>query len=292
MEQPKQTTSLKKAPPELKAELKQLLSNVKRAKVRRDIERIQRLMLDKDAMLEHLSPLETAITSKGGTSKHAAHKALTSSLAETERDAGFKLGMMPVDVLPGRVFGALPRLGFAPPKDPGAGVEHGESTHRLQWNAIINYHKQRPFSIPPNELLRRISSTKGLFGHLFDTASVSERRTDFFRRPDEATDLFLHDEQTRGALPALSKAVEQRHGKRAKEREAALETLAKRGGAVSLASAAKEAGRIYADKKTRQPEWFHDAKYEQVGHPNLLRRLDIPVAEKDIESIQRAAATQ
>jgi hypothetical protein len=252
--------------------------------VQDDVKRVQELILSRDQMVEHLRPLDVAINAKRGDEGFKVHKAMTSHLAAAEQEAGFKPGMMPVDVLPGPVFGQLIKSGFAPPKDPGAGLAHGESTHRLQWHAIINAHKAGHLKTSPKDLYGHISRVQGLWGGLLDTqgseGSVDDV-TQGFRRPDDAT-AFLRSAGAKKLLPNVSEAVDTRYQKRARE----LGVAAAQGGSIADIEARAKANYI-KKKTTDQPgswiPWTYPkpASYQQVGHPMLLHRKGTPTTTAD-----------
>lgn len=261
--------------------------------VQEDIKRVQELILSRDEMVKHLRPLDVAINAKRGDKDFKVHKAMTSHLAAAEQEAGFKPGMMPVDVLPGPVFGQLIKSGFAPPKDPGAGLAHGESTHRLQWHAIINAHKAGHLKTSPKELYGHISRVQGLWGGLLDTQGSEgkvDEITQGFRRPDDAT-AFLRSAKGKELLPNVHQAVDTRYQKRAQELQAA----ALQGGG-SLAAIEARAKANYIKRKTtdRPGSWFpwtysKPAAYEQVGHPMLLHRKGTPTTTADdLRAIEEA----
>ncbi len=109
-------------------------------------------------------------------------------------------------------------------KDPGAGVNHGDFTHRLQWHAIISVitneftvHKRPGWNHTPLELYTNLGSPKYQAGNiwfaLFDDASKPD-----FRSPD-----ILHGEIRHGKdYGLLQIAVVQRHKKRLDEYKAQL----------------------------------------------------------------------
>ena len=242
--------------------------------VREDIERVQALILSREEMVKHLHPLDVAINAKRQEG-FKVHKAMTSHLAAAEQEAGFKLGMMPVDVLPGPVFEQLIKSGFAPPKDPGAGPAHGESTHRLQWHAIINAHKAGHLKTSPKDLYAHISSVPGLWGGLLDAqGSEGSVIKQGFRRPDDAT-AFLRSAEGKRLLPNVSEAVDTRYQKRMRELDAAAAL-----GASVAATMARAKASYIAKKTTGQPgswlpwRWTYakPAGYERIGHPMLLHR--------------------
>jgi Family of unknown function (DUF5636) len=109
-------------------------------------------------------------------------------------------------------------------KDPGAGVNHGDFTHRLQWHAIISVitgeftkTKLAGWTHTPIELYTNLGSATfqagNLWFRLFDDASQPD-----FRSPD-----ILHAEvRNSDRFGPLHLAVKKRHDKRLKEYKAQL----------------------------------------------------------------------
>jgi hypothetical protein len=98
-----------------------------------DFAKIQQLMLSNEEMVENLRPLEGALRKQVDP-----HGALTGLLRQREEHHGFSgANLLPLGILPSEKFLELTQLGYMP-KDVGAGIEHGEFSHRLQWNAIMN----------------------------------------------------------------------------------------------------------------------------------------------------------
>jgi hypothetical protein len=101
-----------------------------------DFKKIQQLMLNNERMVENLRPLEKSLNDSRDDGK-IPKGALAHLLSQKEQDHGFSNAkLLPLGVLPREEFLELTQLGYMP-KDVGAGVKHGEFTHRLQWNAIM-----------------------------------------------------------------------------------------------------------------------------------------------------------
>lgn len=114
-----------------------------------DLTRIQKLIVDAPRMMDMLEPLNRSIQEmvelnrrlKGNLTpaeeRSISVKALGAYLSRKEAEHGLsQTRVLPLGVLPGDVFLKLPALGYVA-KDPGAGIAHGEFTHRLQWYAIM-----------------------------------------------------------------------------------------------------------------------------------------------------------
>jgi hypothetical protein len=142
-------------------------------------------------------------------------------------------------------------------KDPGAGVNHGDFTHRLQWHAIISVitndfttAKRAGWNHTPLELYTTCGATQyagkgNVWFRCFDDAGQKD-----FRSPD-----FLHLEiRTRPEYGLLRQAVEQRHTKRFQEYKAFDPAPRFKAGSndqliVPKAAASDAAGAAYAQRK-------------------------------------------
>jgi hypothetical protein len=119
-----------------------------------DFEAIRAFLADKSSVLRHLLPLAEAVT---GPDKLAALKA---ELGRKEKEAGFSAPKVPLGILPGDVFLGLLRSGTVL-DDFGAGLQHGELSHRIQWYAIIDFLQtdgKRVCVHSPLELFKAINS--------------------------------------------------------------------------------------------------------------------------------------
>ena len=150
---------------------------------------------------------------------------------------------MPVGILTSETFLGMTSWGYQP-KDPGAGVEHGEFSHRLQWNALMTRFEQDKengiiWDNTPFELFTMLgeideqaakneeSSAWGLMmdspGTSFDsddtTVSDVRRVRDGFSRPDSLTHGMtilnkINQDSEQKTLPNIAQLVEQRRSKR------------------------------------------------------------------------------
>lgn len=97
---------------------------------------IQEFLKHKNLVLVHLQPLAKRIQqlTEKGVDPIAAIK---QGLGEREKEAGFSdKPLIPLGILPGDVFVDLISSGNVL-DDYGAGLQHGELSHRIQWYAII-----------------------------------------------------------------------------------------------------------------------------------------------------------
>jgi hypothetical protein len=100
--------------------------------------------------------------------------------------------LVPVGLLDGDDFLTLVRLGYHL-KDYGAGVKHGEFTHRLQWHVIMRVitadftnpnPNSRHWNHTPLDLYTRLGTKEGegLWGYLLDNPGDGTKRS--MRHPD------------------------------------------------------------------------------------------------------------
>jgi hypothetical protein len=95
-----------------------------------DYQRIEALMKDRSAVRALLEPLDDELAKNKNLT-------LTRLLEKYEAKCGFPtVHVIPLGVLPASEFLRLIAMGLLV-KDYGAGVAHGELTHRLQWHAIM-----------------------------------------------------------------------------------------------------------------------------------------------------------
>ncbi len=208
-----------------------------------DLIRMQRTLLDTNEMVDLLKPLNVRMkfliddaATKGKTMSATA--ALSAALDEKEALHGFPgAKLLPLGVLPAELFNSLPARGFIV-KDTGAGMKHGEYTHRLQWYAIMTKFERAPrdWRRTPFELFTSIglrdmkvtaadpSKTTNLWAHLMDkSAGTSEDPAvpqEGFRRPDDVVDFFrdLNKKADAGqgdkGVDLVARAVASRYAKR------------------------------------------------------------------------------
>jgi hypothetical protein len=154
-----------------------------------DYKRIRALLTDKVALRKHFAILEQRM--EEGSSLSGALKSFETALGFAERD------VIPLGILDTPTFLGLIRGGIAF-KDFGAGIKHGEWTHRLQWFAIAaeiteGFTKPRgaAYNHTPLELYRYLASPdttvghgrykKTIFGNLLDLGGSSADR---YNQPD------------------------------------------------------------------------------------------------------------
>jgi hypothetical protein len=94
---------------------------------------IKEFLARKADVLRHLQPLAAPVND--ASDKLAA---LKQELRRKEAEAGFGAPKVPLGILPGDVFVGLLRSGTVL-DDFGAGLQHGELSHRIQWYAIIDF---------------------------------------------------------------------------------------------------------------------------------------------------------
>ncbi|MCB9891217.1 MAG: hypothetical protein H6833_06200 [Planctomycetes bacterium] len=195
-----------------------------------DPQRVQELLQPLNERVKELLPQGRAPEPRDYT------RALSAALTELEGRHGFaRAKILPLGILPPEVFHQLPALGYAA-KDPGAGIEHGEFSHRLQWAAIMQSFEQslRPASTgdgrettwarTPFELYTGIgardlaaglhdSEPKSLWAHLVDQQGIGADQG--YRQPDEVTEQFRGiGSSPQHPLYEIGKAVEVRYQKR------------------------------------------------------------------------------
>ena len=118
---------------------------------------IKEFLALKDAVLRHLQPLAAPVNN--APDKLAA---LKKELRRKEAEAGFGVPKVPLGILPGDVFVGLLRTGTVL-DDFGAGLQHGELSHRIQWYAIIDFMQgegnkdQRLAKHTPLDLFKKIN---------------------------------------------------------------------------------------------------------------------------------------
>ncbi len=155
-----------------------------------DYKRIRALLTDKVTLGKHFALLERRMAE--GASLSAALKSFESMVGFAPRD------VIPMGLLDTPTFLGLIRSGIAF-KDFGAGIKHGEWTHRMQWFAISaeiteGFTKPRGagFNHTPLELYRYLASPdttvghglykKTIFGNLLDLPDSGDGR---YNQPDQ-----------------------------------------------------------------------------------------------------------
>ena len=154
-----------------------------------DYKRIRALLTDKYALHQYFGLLEGRL---------AQGYSLSDALKSFEGMVGFaNLDVIPMGILDSPTFLGIIRRGIAF-KDFGAGIPHGEWTHRLQWFAIaaeitegFTKAKGAGYNHTPLELYRYLGSPdttvghgtykKSIFGNLLDLGGSSADR---YNQPD------------------------------------------------------------------------------------------------------------
>jgi len=156
---------------------------------RSDYAKIYSVMMDKPLVRSCLEKLDKAIASKAqGASPETNWLRFSSILSYFEKKCWFPEDiLLPLGVLDAEVFYSYIRRGYVL-KDYGAGVKHGEFTHRLQWHAlmrVITDDFTRPirpgWDHSPLELYVSLGMKQnhGIWGKLFD-----QRGDGFLDHPD------------------------------------------------------------------------------------------------------------
>ena len=159
-----------------------------------DYKRIRALLSDKAAVRKHLQIIEADLAGD-------AHLGLLDALRHYEGLVGFSdKDVIPLGILSVDEFFGLLREGL-PFKDVGAGMKHGEITHRLQWFVIAaeitagfsSLPKTGEYAHTPIELYTYLGSPDmrihhddggykaSLFGYLFDQGGSA---SDLYNQPD------------------------------------------------------------------------------------------------------------
>ena len=270
---PNQVLSDPVVPNELATQYQALFPAADAVRWSSDYSRIQALLRDKAWMIRLLKDLDRDLRARGMKPGKWVPKALTNALTDMERKHGFGTArLLPIGLVPGNLWLELIRRGFAQPKDPGAGLSHGEFTHRIQWWAIMrDYERNRGlYRHTPLELYKKLGDpaitatvrtssgpmARSLFGYLMDVGGRSmdaHNAGEGFRRPDDVMWMFIEDDTVRHELPVLSYAVKHRYKKRA---------------TVTPGAAA-----AYSQKKRSS------GQYHQVAHPTLLAGALIDAAD-------------
>lgn len=160
--------------------------------------------------------------------KEYGKHALSKALSEVETKHCFPdIDSLPVGILTSETFLGMTSWGYTP-KDPGAGGEHGEFTHRLQWNILMNRFESdkennSDWKFTPFELFTRIGKTDeesskqgggSVWNFMLDAAGADEQLV--FGSPDYVTSMFrkMASEEEGNELKLLSTIVSDRATKR------------------------------------------------------------------------------
>jgi hypothetical protein len=187
------------------------------AMVKADYRRLMDFILDKDRVEAALVPLEDLLMLMKDRNGGALPKrALGDAIAFFEKEFGFSLRQqIPMGILPGDKFLDMVSSGMVP-KDIGAGLAHGEMSHRIQWVAIMSDFKanQGAWSLTPLELLRYLNDPRfsWLQGLTMDRPGYSP--TSGYRHPDNVLRFMRDDATTKARLPTLSAAITRKWEKR------------------------------------------------------------------------------
>ncbi len=212
--------------------------------IERDLRRMLAIMVDKDAVETRLVALDRRV----GEIRREGGPSGLSALKEFEREFGFSLNqVIPLSVLPGSVFPKYMGRGVVP-KDIGAGMPHGEMSHRLQWIAIMQDYADNPreWLLTPLDLLTLMNKKRfgWVQGVVMDQAQTTPREG--YTHPDNVLHYMRTDADTQERLPNLSAAIVRRWDKRV---DAAVDAVNAGKGSGSLDKALNEA---YEEKKVRK----------------------------------------
>jgi hypothetical protein len=188
-----------------------------------DYAKLLSLTRDKATIDTCLQKLDGEITSKpGGFSPETNWLRLSSILSHFEKMCGFPEDvLLPMGILTSEIFYSYIRRGYIL-KDYGAGVKHGEFTHRLQWHVIMrvitnNFSKARSGSWDhsPFELYTSFGQKPNLrlWGFLFDKPGSGNDK-EFFNHPDAFHARVLNE---KAMFPKLAEFVARRETKRRQE---------------------------------------------------------------------------
>lgn len=245
-----------------------------------DFKHIQAIIGNEGLMLALLEPLNAMVSRD-----QSGEGALTRAIRAKMRGGGFKpVRTIATGIVSTDVWLKMIQLGFVPPKDPGAGVTHGELAHQLQWCALIQSYENDPtlWRNSPLDLYKTLGhpaltvtlgdggDPQSLFGYLMDQGGLDPSQG--FRRPDYLTQTIAYGRYAKANLPALQSAVLVKYQKRKgmEAREAVTH-----GGDLSAWKG------VYAEKKLRS------GGYKVFpGENALLVRGDIPV--EDLKEMEKA----
>lgn len=147
-----------------------------------DFRHVEAFLGEKQLVLEHLRPLAQAVDES--EDKLAGLKA---ELSRKESEAGFQPPQIPLGILPSEVFLSLLQSGTIL-DDFGAGLQHGELSHRIQWYALIDYMNSESgitWNFKPAELFKKINSPpfspdrtgNSMWGTLFDKGTSASAKS-------------------------------------------------------------------------------------------------------------------
>ena len=220
-----------------------------------DLEHVQRIIQTPVLATQRLEPLAKRVNAVREVNPRLSNvEALEQALTELEARHSFSTArIVPAGILSEENFFKFPESGFIL-RDEGAGPEHGEFAHRLQWAMIMSDYekdfeeKTGKWHFTPLELYikifqrdqqedarERADKAQGdkqalgaisLFAHLFDQGGVDHRDgADGYRHPDRLTkdlrDVADRNKQLKdkGVLYHLADAVKQRFEERKAERD-------------------------------------------------------------------------
>ncbi len=205
-----------------------------------DLMRIQYLVQQPASFYQRLKEFNVRVAAvKAAHGGYDDWQALEHALSDLEASHLFPAARLAaIKILPSDVYVTLPKRGFIL-ADVGAGLLHGELTHRLQWAALIMEFEADPtvWNYTPLELFIKIgvfdslpgADRRSLWSHLFDQAGRGMRESggsffasndpwlpDGFRHPDRLTlELGI---QAGASVPAglgtISSGVSQRYRQR------------------------------------------------------------------------------
>ncbi len=161
----------------------------------RNFHLISDFLADKSLVLNHLRPLAAHIkelTAHLDTSedpkvvRDAYIKAIKVALGAKEKEAGFsEHPLIPLGILPADVFVGLLSSGNVL-DDYGAGLQHGELSHRIQWYAIIDaFGTDLKTSATPIDMYKAMNSApfnagrmgNTMWGHVLDAGTRADQTT-------------------------------------------------------------------------------------------------------------------
>lgn len=210
-----------------------------------DLLRVQRLMQQPAEALAALDDLENAASALQRQGLQPA-AALERALAAVEAEHWFpETRVVALGILEPGAFVDLPARGFVV-TDIGAGVDHGELAHRLQWAMLMRDYDRSPdaWDHPPFELFTRIGQLarqldgmvnaagvqryQNIWGHLFDQGGLDSNevenfernfdgaivKPDGFRHPERLTRMMDEGGTEVAAIPAVAAGARERYRQR------------------------------------------------------------------------------
>jgi hypothetical protein len=188
-----------------------------------DYTRLLTVMLDGPLIDRHLVALNEAVERQppGGNNPQDLHHQLSPILSLFEQRCSFRAQVLvPDGILPAADFLHFIRLGYVY-KDFGAGVRHGEFTHRLQWHVILrtmtdNFRvfRRDGWLHTPFQLYVRLGEpdNAALWGWLFDQPGPDRPDDEDMRHPDVFHRQVLENVNIRALHDAVSRReLKRRH---------------------------------------------------------------------------------